>query len=252
MKNILIITVAGTSSRFSKSIGHDALKCIYQEENNPSILSIILEYSKTFFDKIIIVGGYKFEDLKQYINTRYNIPNIQLIYNEHYADYGSNYSLYLGLLEVFKTSDCQIVFAEGDLIVDKKSYLNVCNSTQSAVTATKDFISADKSVAFYKNADEFVRYIYDTQHEYLSVNEKFSFLANSGQIWKFTDINILKNILKNQKENDYKDTNLNIVQKYFEHNKSYKIITIEQWYNCNTVDDYREASKIFELPNEAE
>jgi choline kinase len=247
MKNILIITVAGTSSRFSKSIGQDVLKCIYREKNNPSILNIILEYSKTLFDKIIIVGGYKFENLEQYINIHYNTPNVQLIYNEHYADYGSNYSLYLGIEKALQDGECSIVFAEGDLIVDKKSYLDVCNSIQSAVTATKDFISADKSVAFYKNMDGFVRYIYDARHEYLSIGEKFLFLANSGQIWKFTDINILRDILRNQNENDYKDTNLNIIQKYFEKDKSYKIITIEQWYNCNTVSDYREALNNVEI-----
>jgi CTP:phosphocholine cytidylyltransferase-like protein len=58
MKRTLIITVAGISSRFSKSIGCEVLKCLYKENPSPSILEILLSYAKDYFDKIIIVGGY--------------------------------------------------------------------------------------------------------------------------------------------------------------------------------------------------
>jgi choline kinase len=245
MKNILIITVAGASSRFGKSLGYDMLKCIYREANKPSILELLLNYTDNFFDEIIIVGGYKFEELQKFVTTHFNKNSISLLYNEHYVDFGSNYSLYLGIEEALKRNDCKIVFAEGDLVVDRKSFELVCQSEHSVITMTNELICADKSVAFYQTIDGKIKYIYDTAHKQLSIPEPFSLIANSGQIWKFTDSGILRNIMQLQNRDDYKDTNLNIIQKYFQQLSfsQYSIIMLTQWYNCNTVEDYQSALK---------
>ncbi|MDR1975212.1 MAG: licC domain protein [Bacteroidales bacterium] len=248
IKNILIITVAGTSSRFSKSLGYDALKCIYEETNKKSILKILMEYSYGFFDEIIIVGGYKYAELQQYVELHFPPRNISLLYNEHYKDYGSNYSLYLGVQEAIKEEKCNIVFVEGDLIIDKKSFQSICENRQSVITATKDYIRADKSVAFYQTTNGSIKYIYDTAHKELCVREPFSLIANSGQIWKFADFVALKDVILSQTFEDFRDTNLNIVQKYFQqiNSSEYSIINIEKWYNCNTVEDYYDAIKNME------
>jgi choline kinase len=242
MKNTLIITVAGISSRFSKSLGYDALKCIYEEPDKKSILGIFSEYF-SFFDTIIIVGGYKFEELQKYIANRFDTDAISLLYNSHYEDYGSNYSLYLGVKEALKEKNCNIVFAEGDLIVDANSFKQVCQSEHSVITATHELIRADKSVAFYRTTSGAIQYIYDTAHEALYIPEPFSLIANSGQIWKFTEPDILKTIIHSQAINDYMDTNLNIIQKYFQQLPFSQIDVVEltKWYNCNTVEDYQKA-----------
>jgi len=243
MKNILIITVAGTSSRFSKSIGKETLKCIYKEGNHQSILGNLLSFGKDIFDKIIIVGGYKFDELSNYINAMSN-PKIVTVYNEHFIYYSSNYSLYMGVVEAIKEK-CNIVFAEGDLVVDEKSFLQICHSPYSVVTTNMHLIKAETAVAFYQTENGLIKYIYDTEHKLLSIPEKFSLIANSGQIWKFSNRTVLRQIISEQSIEDYKDTNLNIVQKYFQklNPVDTRIINFQKWYNCNTVYDYRNAFK---------
>ena len=100
---IVIITVAGISSRFNKDIPEDEkiLKCLYYEDNPyDTLIYQMLEKSSSYADKIIIVGGYKFKDLMDYIAN--NIPNnlkdkVSLIDNDHFDDLSSGYSLYLGI-----------------------------------------------------------------------------------------------------------------------------------------------------------
>jgi choline kinase len=245
MKNILIITVAGTSSRFSKSLGYNVLKCIYEEPGKKSILEMLLDHSNSFFDRIIIVGGYKFEELQKYLNHRFDKRTVSLLYNDHYEDYGSNYSLYVGIREALKEKDCKIVFAEGDLIVDTDSFKQVCQSDHSVITSTRELIRADRSVVFYQTIEGMIKYVYDTTHSALTIPEPFSLIANSGQIWKFTESNILEKIIQSQTIEDYKDTNLNIIQKYFQQLpfSHVSILELSKWYNCNTVEDYRKALK---------
>jgi choline kinase len=244
MKNTLIITVAGTSSRFTQSLKRETLKCIYSESPyNKTILEVLLGYAEKMFDRIIIVGGYKFEDLSQYVTTYFGTENISLIYNDHFTDYGSNYSLYLGIAEALKDDDCNIMFVEGDLILDRQSFEMVYASKNCVVTSNSEPIHADKSVVFYQTKHDAIKYIYDIKHKELQIPEPFIFIANSGQIWKFTQPGILKLIIESQDLDDFTDTNLNIIQKYFVqlNNTEYNIINIKQWYNCNTIEDYRRA-----------
>jgi choline kinase len=244
MKNTLVITVAGTSSRFTQSLQKETLKCIYSESPyNKTILEVLLGYADKMFDKIIIVGGYKFDDLIKYVANYFDTGNISLINNDLFADYGSNYSLYLGIAEALKDDDCSITFVEGDLIFDRQSFEMICTSKYCVVTSNSEPIRADKSVVFYQTKHNAIKYIYDTKHKELFIPEPFIHAANSGQIWKFTQPEILRLIIQSQNKNDYKDTNLNIIQKYFgqQNNVVYNIINIKQWYNCNTVEDYRRA-----------
>ncbi|MDR2556214.1 MAG: licC domain protein, partial [Bacteroidales bacterium] len=174
MKRAFIITVAGTSCRFSKSVGYEVLKCLYKENSSPSILEILLEYAKNYFDKIIIVGGYKFDDLQ---NSVHESDAVKIIFNPHFVDYGSHYSLYLGLVKAINEQCNEIVFAEGDLVVDKGSFVEICEANENVITATRELIHADKSVAFYLNDNGEMKYIYDTEHKQLIIDEPFTLLA---------------------------------------------------------------------------
>ena len=56
----LIITVAGTATRFNRDTSRDTLKCLYFQENPQySLLYQILDKARDI-DKYVIVGGYLF------------------------------------------------------------------------------------------------------------------------------------------------------------------------------------------------
>ena len=62
---ILIITVAGMSTRFSQSIGQPCLKCIYYSSDSKESLLYQMLHQPVYFDKYIIVGGYMYDELQK-------------------------------------------------------------------------------------------------------------------------------------------------------------------------------------------
>jgi len=240
----LIITVAGKSTRFSESVGKESIKCLYTEEGHPkSIIYNLVSYGYDRFDKIIIVGGFKYEELCEGINESLKeyLDKIVLVRNDHFSDFGSGYSLLLGLIKSFELKADEIVFAEGDLYVRREAFVKVCNDSKDVVTANNEVILAKKAVAFYTDLDEKIHYIYDTSHGALSIGEPFTSIRNSGQIWKFIDTKRLSTICAELSDEEKQGTNLTIIEKYFSSlsKDEYEVHYFDEWLNCNTVSDFR-------------
>lgn len=243
---IAVITAAGISGRFNEGISEDEkeLKVIYSDcMGGPTLLSHLISHCR-YADKIIVVGGYKFEDLKAYVKTE--LPphineKITLVYNEHYADLASGYSLYLGLKEAFREHDiCDILFSEGDLDIDDLSFQSAVMSDKNVLTYTYETIEARKSVVFYKDSAGRYKYAFNSQHGLLQITEPFAVIMNSGQIWKFTDTKTLKQANDEFYLDDRGGTNLSIIQKYLDKISpdDIEIVRIKEWTNCNTREDY--------------
>jgi len=243
---ILLITVAGLSKRFSESLGKDCLKCIYYKNDFKESLLYQMLNQTDKFDKYVIVGGYKFDELKQTVENQLSdiIDKIILVKNEYYAEYGSGYSLYVGLKEIQNLNYNELIFAEGDLFVDNESFMKVYNSKNNVITCGKEPILANKAVAFYYDTDYHIHYIYDTSHKSLQINEPFLGIFNSGQIWKFTNSERLKYLTLHLNQELWQGTNLNLVQEYFDNleKSEYEIVTFNKWINCNTISDFEKTN----------
>ncbi len=239
---ILLVTVAGTASRFSESVGYPCLKCLYHRERIQESLLYRLLYGREEFDRYIIVGGFQYEQLAQAIAKEFGDKRerISLVRNERYEQYGSGYSLYLGLKEALAYDFEELVFAEGDLYVDAASFSRVCRASGDVITCNREAILARKAVAFYYSLDGVPHYIYDTAHGSLEIPEPFLGVYNSGQIWKFADRERLREIVEHMTDEEKQGTNLVCIQKYFGAlmPEAYELVTFEQWVNCNTVQDF--------------
>lgn len=244
-----IITVAGISSRFNKDIAEEnkILKCLYYEESSQNTLIYRMLQKVDYTDKIVIVGGYKYDDLLEYIEKHVpqNLKNkILTVYNDHYSDLSSGYSLYLGIKEVLDnfTDVDEVLFVEGDLDIDNESFKNVVESENDVLTYNYEPIYSNKAVVLYQNGDDEYHYLFNSDHGLLSLDESFKAIFNSGQTWKFKDMNLLKIANDNFYENIIEDTNLGIIQKYFdlvENASNIDIIGLKHWVNCNTREDYK-------------
>lgn len=244
----LIITVAGMSSRFNKDTRADVLKCLYYEDiPENSLLSIQVHKCFELVDEIIIVGGYKYDDLEVFIRQEMKDVNrkIKLIYNEHYHDYGSGYSLLKGIEMVSDKTD-EIVFIEGDLFFDTESVKKIITSFKDVISVNDEPILSNKAVALYFDANNYPHYIYDTTHSCLEIHEPFTAIYNSGQMWKFKNPSRVKEICQFLTPEQEQGTNLEIIQKYFGciRENLLNIIRIKEWFNCNTVSDYKNAIKL--------
>ena len=241
-----IITIAGISSRFNQGISPEEhiLKAIYYEGNERNTLLYHMLERLYDTDVIVLVAGYKKEALQEYIDNVLS-PDMQkkiiVAVNDHYADWSSGYSLFVGIDEALKYSPDCIIFAEGDLDVDNETLDLVNNSGKSVLTCNHDVIYSKKAVIGYRDVDGKYRYAFSTSHGAVSVDEPFTMLFNSGQIWKFTDIKLLKEANEDFEKVKETGTNLVIVADYFskENPDNIDFIDFKRWINCNTREDYR-------------
>ena len=272
---IAIITVAGISSRFNKGIpeAEHVLKAVYYREDMRETLLYHLLVKCAFADRIVVVGGYRFDELLHYAEelqahhgevtvhvakreavseTRETtvtvgrlLKKVQFIQNDHFEDLASGYSLYLGIDEALRSGATEILFAEGDLDVDDDSFRHVVRSENSVLTYNHEPVYANKAVVLYQNAEGKYRYAFNSAHGLLSIDEPFSCLLNSGQIWKFTDMDALRKA-NEAFYNEQKDgTNLYIIRKYLDAGVPCSLVGLERWTNCNTREDYETIAEVW-------
>lgn len=242
----LIITVAGTATRFNRDTKEDTLKCLYYTDDPQYALLPQLMKNCGEYDKYIIVGGYLYEKLQQFVadNLAEYGEKVTLVYNEHFKDYGSGYSLYKGIEAITEPGD--VTFVEGDLFFMADVFKKIYDSSKSVITINREPIYSNKAVALYINADGMPRYLYDTNHQTLTVPEPFKAIFNSGQMWKFASSKKLLKAVGTLSEKQLQGTNLEIIQAYFGDMSAeeYDVVTFADWFNCNTVADYQIVRKL--------
>ena len=244
----LIITVAGTATRFNRDTEKDTLKCLYYKDSPKFALLNQLIQNCGEYDRYIIVGGYLYEVLEDYVknNLQEYASKIDLVYNEHFKDYGSGYSLYKGIEKVTAPGD--VTFVEGDLYFTKENFDKVYASPKNVLTINREPIYSNKAVALYVSTDGQPHYLYDTNHSSLTIPEPFLAVFNSAQIWKFQSSEKLHQAVASLTEKQLQGTNLEIIQAYFKGltNDDYDVVTFDAWFNCNTVADYNTVRKLME------
>ena len=231
----LIITVAGTATRFNRDTKEETLKCLYYTDEPQYALLAQLLKNCGEYDKYIL-----YEKLGRFVKNELSGygKKIELVYNEHFKDYGSGYSLYKGIEAIKEAGD--VTFVEGDLFFMATDFRQVYNSPKSVITINREPIYSNKAVALYINVDGKPRYLYDTNHQTLTVSEPFKAIFNSGQMWKFSSSERLLKTVDSLTKEQLQGTNLEIIQAYFSdmNSEEYDVVTFTDWFNCNTVADY--------------
>lgn len=237
----LIVTVAGTATRFNRDTSEETLKCLYNIGGpRNTLLYQILDKARDF-DEFVIVGGYLYSKLEEFVNE--SLPEfrdrIKLVYNPEFATFGSGYSLILGLQNVSPNAT-EIVFVEGDLYFNREDFEHIKNTALNVLTVNHEPITAKKAVVVYEKVNGGLQYIYDTSHSYLEIKEQFLAVYNSGQVWKFVDTDKLSKVMGSLTPEQTRGTNLEIIQGYFVDlcPSEYEIVEFSTWHNCNTVADY--------------
>jgi CTP:molybdopterin cytidylyltransferase MocA len=245
-RTALVVTSAGISSRFSRSLGREAVKCLYSEHGpEETILHWQLAAaSELGLDPIVVVGGYRFGEVQEFCARHLAwVRGLELVENAEFATTGTLYSLHLGLDAVLGQDVDAVVFAEGDLFFDLDSFRAVASGQKSVVTACPEPITAERSVALYFTPAGRVCYVYDPDHRQLVIPEPFRSIHNSGQVWKFHDLDLLRALSRRVGRERFDETNLGFIQEYFRTvaPDNVELIEFKHWFNCNTLTDYRDA-----------
>ena len=248
---IAIITNAGISSRFNEGVpvGQKKLKAIYTEGDSRNTLLYHQLLKCAYAERIILVSGYKADDLREYCASlsKELIDKIIIVHNDHFENLGSGYSFYLGLNEAFKYNPSEILFVEGDLDIDNMSFAKVVSCPKSVLTYTFEPIFSSKAVVLYKDEQEHYQYAFNSSHGLLSIDSPFSCILNSGQTWKFTDMNALRRANDKFINEAKAGTNLRIIQSYLDQGVEVELVPLQRWTNCNTREDYRKIVSYWEM-----
>lgn len=236
-----ITTVAGMATRFSASLPAPVPKCVYTAGKPENTLLYRLVTFAEDFDRIVIVTGFMKDTVTEYAEKYFSekiLNKIIFVNNKEYAEYGSGWSLYLGLKALSELNEkySEILFAEGDLYFSREDFEKICNSKNDVITVNNEPIEAKKAVALYFDRDNRPHYIYDTSHGILEINEPFTAVYNSAQIWKFCNTEKLFRIMNDMGENAHQGTNLVLMNNYYCDN--IEIIRMNTWVNCNTTEDF--------------
>ena len=243
MRRAAIIAAAGCSARFRRSVGRDVLKVLYYEqEPKECLLSRQLDLlTATDFAHVVIVGGYNFQALEQFIRQYHaEDQRISLVYNGQYEEFGTCFTFACGLNALELSRIDQVVLIEGDLFFERDDFQEIVAAESDVITANSELICADKSVVFYIAQDNKIFYTYDTAHRQLRVDAPFSVMGNSGQVWKFCDPLLLANIVNGLGSAGCSDTNLLPIEQYLNVRgiNQAKVVKFGSWFNCNTIDDF--------------
>lgn len=245
---IAIVAVAGMSSRFNENEKHEVLKGIYRLSDGRKTLLYSILRKCVGMDKVILVGGYQYENLEKYVlQYQKEFPFfIELVYNPYFKELGTGYTLKVGLEASLKERNCEeITMIEGDLFFDEASFERVKASSYSVATYNYKPIDSRKAVIAYLNQEKVLKYIFSTNHGAVQITEPFLKIYNSGQIWKFTDIDCVLQLMRELPEEVWRGTNLLFIEIYFAQmrEKKREMLPLKIWENCNTRMDYLKYEK---------
>lgn len=258
MKDV-IITLAGASSRFSKSVGKPAHKSIYCIDNKCLLFKMLdqLERSQNV-KNVIVVTGYQDSKVMSMIDAwnrgkivelnDFPSMSIFITYNPNWQETGSNESMLRGLMlwKTIKNKSESVVCIEGDLSVSNlEDLLNARVPAISRVTSNAQAIlDASRDVLCCVFPDGRVEWVYDRAHKAFPIREQYAKIFASGQMWEFNTnskrfIEEMKHLFDYIKDRDIcQQTNLDIISRL---TFDPEIFVFENWVNCNTIDDLTKA-----------
>ena len=163
-----------------------------------------------------------------------------MVYNPKYQEFGTGYTLKLGLEQCLQDNSSEITLIEGDLFFDEASLDDVKRSTRSVATYNDKTIYSNKAVIAYVNEAHELKYKFSTNHGSVEITEPFRAIYNSGQIWKFADTDVVKQLVSDCPETMWHGTNLEFIEEYFHQisEEERELLPLKTWENCNTKADY--------------
>ena len=233
---VAIILAAGIGSRLNK-ITENIPKCMVEVNNIKIIDNQINNILSSGIKKIIIVGGYKYDMLSNYLYKKYPNNNIIIINNEQYEITNNMYSFFLTKkITKFKN----IILMNGDVFFDKKILQNLIkNKNKNLICVDKENFNDENMKVVVKN-DKIVKISKDIdKNEWNGTSidlYKFSILTKS-KLYKIID-----KYLKNNQKKLWTEIAINDL---FKHKRIKPMYINEKWFEIDNENDLESAGYYF-------
>jgi len=240
-----LILAAGTGSRLGKYTQENT-KCMLKVNGETLITQALNKLNNVGIKKLILVVGYKKDNLIAYVGNQYKNIEIEYVENPIYDKTNNIYSLYLAK---DKLAEDDTILLESDLLFeesiiqqlmdDKRPSLAVVDRYKAWMDGTAVTLSEDDSILgfFGKKAFNFQ----DVESYYKTVNiYKFSKVF-SNKVY----IPFLEAYSKAMGDNEYYESVLRIITML--ENQELKALCLngEKWYEIDDVQDKANAEIIF-------
>ncbi|MDH6306216.1 histidinol-phosphate/aromatic aminotransferase/cobyric acid decarboxylase-like protein/choline kinase [Parabacteroides sp. PF5-5] len=246
-----IILAAGMGKRLG-DLTKDNTKCMVKVHSQTLIERMLTQLTSENMRRIIIVIGYKGENVKKLIGDTFNGTPIFYVENKLYDKTNNIYSLYLAREYLMED---ETILLESDLIFSKQIIkklirnpypnLTVVAKYQSWMDGTVVTIDADNNIINFipKKAFRFS----EKEHYYKTVNiYKFSVDFSSNKYVPF-----LEAYSKALGNNEYYEQVLRVISLLDEPNLKAMPIADEKWYEIDDEQDLQNAEALFSSEEEA-
>jgi len=240
-----LILAAGTGSRLGKYT-QDNTKCMLEINGNTLIMQALEKLNNVRITKLILVVGYKKENLIKHVGNRYKNIIIEYVENPIYNKTNNIYSLYLAK---DKLVEDDTILLESDLIFDEKIIRDLIDDSRPSLAVVDKYkswmdgtaVSLDEEDSILGFYDKKAFRFQDVENYYKTVNI-YKFSKNfSSKVY----IPFLEAYSKAMGDNEYYESVLKVVVMLEKQELKALRLQGEKWYEIDDVQDKANAEIIF-------
>ncbi len=240
-----IMLAAGMGKRLGKYTNNNT-KCMLKVCDETLLERAVDSLKIAGINKLILVVGYKADNLKEFVNTHIKDMDIVFIENKDYSTTNNIYSLYLAKDYLMKEDT---ILLESDLIFDKnliKELVDMPYDTAAAVAPYEPWM--DGTITLVDENDNILEFVekkdfdFDKAHEYFKTVNIYKF---SKEFSSTCYIPFLEAYIKAYGNNEYYELVLKAIANLSKTGlKAFKL-TSEKWYEIDDAQDLDIATNIF-------
>ena len=240
-----LLLAAGQGKRLAQYT-KDNTKCMVEVNGKKLIDRAIENLKKNDINKLIVVVGYKKENLEKYLQENFRDIEIVIIENENYANSKNIYSMYLAKDEVIKDDT---ILLESDLIYDSElieKLLNNPNPNVAAVAKYEEWM--DGTVVELNKENDITAFIEKKDINWDKVDEYYKTIniyKLSSEFSKKEYIPFLETFMNAYGNNEYYELAFKIIANLGRSNLKAEVINNIKWYEIDNENDLKNAKEMF-------
>ncbi|XPV68937.1 MAG: aminotransferase class I/II-fold pyridoxal phosphate-dependent enzyme [Halarcobacter sp.] len=240
-----LILAAGTGSRLGKYTKENT-KCMLEVNGETLINQALAKLNNVGIKKLIMVVGYKKDNLIEHVGNRYKNIEIEYIENPIYSTTNNIYSLYLAK---DKLAQDDTILLESDLLFEEKILLNLINDKRKSLAVVDKYQAwMDGTAVTLSDNDDILGFYGKKAFQFKNVDKYYK----TVNIYKFSKefsldvyIPFLEAYSKAMGDNEYYESVLRVVLMLEDQELKALKLNGEKWYEIDDVQDKANAEVIF-------
>ena len=240
-----VILAAGMGKRLGE-LTKGNTKCMIQVGHETLISRLLHQLDKQSISRIVLVVGYKAQELKDYLATLSINTPIEFVENAVYDQTNNIYSLYLA--KDYLTTEDTLLF-ESDLIMEDAVIEKLLNHPYPDLALVDKYESwMDGTVVTIDEENRIQRFIPNSQFKY----EEIPFYYKTVNVYKFSKqfsanmyVPFMEAYCTALGKNEYYEQVLRVITMLDNSSMRALPLTGEQWYEIDDIQDLDIAESIF-------